>query len=67
LLLWQEQQEAQKIGLPSELIHELRPNGDMKYTLTPVIIESIFIHHPKSLYEIRKKNADGVCSQESVP
>lgn len=57
LLRLHTKEKQQKVGLSSELIHEVKPTSsvgtDAKFTLTPTIIESIFLHHPrvKKLHE----------------
>lgn len=52
LLEEQAERDKQQTGLSSEIIHDIRPSSgdgqDLKYTLTPEIIQSIFLHHPKS-------------------
>jgi transcription initiation factor TFIIH subunit 1 len=54
LLVEQAELERQQTGMSTAIVHDVRPSttnaegSDIKYTLTPEIIQSIFLHHPKS-------------------
>ena len=60
LLLSQQLQNKQKKGLPSSLLADIRPttdtsSSDIKYTLTPAIIHSIFLQYPQ-VHRIYQEN-----------
>lgn len=54
LILSQEYQQKQQKGVSSSMITQVRPtlssSNDVKYTLTPAIIESIFFQFPNSKF-----------------
>jgi transcription initiation factor TFIIH subunit 1 len=72
LLGAQHLQAKQKKGLPSSLLADIRPttdisSSDIKYTLTPMIIHTIFLQYPQ-VHRIYKENVpDKVSLRERKP
>eukprot|EP00158_Paraphelidium_tribonemae_P008845 Partr_v1_DN28705_c1_g1_i1_m62234 len=46
-------ENSQNVGLSTEIVHDVRPTStqgtDIKYTLTPQDIKSIFLHYPSRM------------------
>ena len=65
-LFWSVREEKkQERGLASQLVHDVRPAsseaGEVKFVLTPDIIRSIFLHHPRSTLFICISDRIGSC------
>lgn len=59
-LFWRVREESrQEKGLSSKMINDIRPESSegnsVKFVLTPDIIRSIFVHHPKCMYSLKTR------------